>query len=566
MANLVNGQVQYQGGEALPTVGSQAYQQAQNGVIPSAVSSQPITASLLNSNPKPVTLAPTPIPTATAGVLSSVEATNGQTASDLKQAQDYGASVVDQNKLAQEQNTNKSIFGQLTDYLTNRKGKTALTDQAYTQDTGLGTVDQTKQDLTDITNQINAKQLAYRRQIEEIQKNNTGAYGGGVQVAVNNVQAKAASELADLSVIQQAKSNNYANAKEIADRKVEAQLEDDKNQLDALQFFYQENKADLTKDEDRQFQATIDERKRLLDKTEADKKQVNDIAIEALKNGADQATSQKILNAKTPAEALGIGGKYVGLLDRQMQSLQREKIRQDILNNPSGGNGIGSDTGKANITADAEDILSGRNTLYNIRLQMGRTKDAAAYMLALRNEIRSKDNKFDFIASDAGSKFVSSEYYQKSITAINSVMPNLDKIVDLSNQVSRVGVAGVDSILQKGSVQIGNSKVANFRQAQKLVADEIGVALGAGTVSDMKLQLGFDVTDPSVSPEVFASNMGIVKEFIQNRKAALEGQRYSSSTVNSSSGKLTSPDGNQEVDTSTLTPAQVQEAKNAGWK
>ena len=55
--------------------------------------------------------------------------------------------------------------------------------------------------------------------------------------------------------------------------------------------------------------------------------------------------------------------------------------------------------------------------------------------------------------------------------------------------------------------------------------------IGAGSVSDMKLQLGFDVTDPNVSQEVFASNMGIVKQFIQNRLAGLNSLRYQSSTV-----------------------------------
>jgi hypothetical protein len=183
----------------------------------------------------------------------------------------------------------------------------------------------------------------------------------------------------------------------------------------------------------------------------------------------------------------------------------------------------------AGIAGDVEDVLSGRNTLYNIRQTMGRTNAAAAYMDAMRKAIRSIDPNFDFVASDAGGKFVSSTYYQRSVAAIDSVLPNIDKIVELSNQVGRIGIRGVDDILQKGGVQIGNQKIANFREAQKLIADEIGLALGQGTVSDMKLQLGFDVTDPAVSPEVFASNMGIVREFIQNRKKGLEQQRYSSS-------------------------------------
>lgn len=202
-----------------------------------------------------------------------------------------------------------------------------------------------------------------------------------------------------------------------------------------------------------------------------------------------------------------------------------------VVSTVGGGNIVAGVKVDPTISSDLLAVLEGRNTLYNIRQTMGRTNSAAAYMQKMRDTIAKIDPKFDFIASDAGGKFISSSYYQKATSAINSVLPNIDKIVDLSNQVGRVGVKGVDAILQKGAIQIGNQKVSNFQEAQKLIADEIGIALGAGNVSDMKLQLGFDVTDPSVKPEVFASNMGVVKEFIQNRLSGLNQLRYSSSTL-----------------------------------
>lgn len=221
--------------------------------------------------------------------------------------------------------------------------------------------------------------------------------------------------------------------------------------------------------------------------------------------------------------------------------LENQKLSQD-MNGGGGGNTVTTVQGTGivaghkvdpKISGDVEDVLSGRNTLYNIRQTMGRTNAASAYMKSMRDAIRGIDSNFDFVASDAGGKFVSSEYYQKSTAAINSVLPNIDKITQLSDQVGRVGIKGVDSLLQKGQVQIGDKTVSNFREAQKLIADEIGLALGQGTVSDMKLQLGFDVTDPSVSQEVFASNMKVVKDFIENRKKGLEQQRYSSGATKS---------------------------------
>ncbi len=180
------------------------------------------------------------------------------------------------------------------------------------------------------------------------------------------------------------------------------------------------------------------------------------------------------------------------------------------------------------VEGDVKDILEGRNTMYNVRQTMGRSNKAAKYMEDIRSKVRDYDPKFDFVASDAGGKSVSSPYVQRSMAAVNSVLPNIEKITELSKDVDRIGIKGIDELLQKGAVQFGNKKVANFRQARKLLADEIGAALGAGSASDMKLQLGFDVTDTSVPDEVFASNMGIVREFIQNRKDGLNSLRYKS--------------------------------------
>ena len=126
---------------------------------------------------------------------------------------------------------------------------------------------------------------------------------------------------------------------------------------------------------------------------------------------------------------------------------------------------------------------------------------------------------------------MSSNYYQRSISAVSSVLPNIDKVAELSKDVDRIGVKGIDAILQKSAMQLGSTKVTSLHQARKMLADEIGLALGQGTVSDMKLQLGFDVTDPAVSDENFVKNMALVKEFVENRKKGLNQLRYHSDTV-----------------------------------
>lgn len=216
------------------------------------------------------------------------------------------------------------------------------------------------------------------------------------------------------------------------------------------------------------------------------------------------------------------------------QNTDANRHRPITTNNFSGvGTGPnGTNTGAAaNLDEDVQAVLEGRNTLGSIRMNIGRSNQAAAYMAEMRKRITKDDPQFDFIASDAGGKSVSTPYVQRATAAIKAVLPNIDKIIDLSNQVSRVGVNAVDNLIQKGAIQFGNQKITTLHQAQKLLSDEIGVALGAGNVSDMKLKLGYDVTDPNVPADNFAQNMETIKEFVQNRQHGLDLLRYHSKTV-----------------------------------
>lgn len=210
----------------------------------------------------------------------------------------------------------------------------------------------------------------------------------------------------------------------------------------------------------------------------------------------------------------------------------------------------------SSIPGDVRDILEGRNTLFNIRQTMGKNNTTKKYTEEIRRRIDEVDPKFDFVASDAGGKSVSSAYVQRSMAAVDSVLPNIDKIIDLSSKVPRGDVRALNSLMQDVGIQFGDKKVANFVQAQKLIADEIGAALGAGSASDMKLQLGFDVTDPKMPPDVFASNMEIVKEFLNNRRKGLTGLRYSSSTVDSSN--------DQKIDLNNIAQKFIHNKARAG--
>lgn len=176
-------------------------------------------------------------------------------------------------------------------------------DQLY-QDTG---VDNAKKAVDEITNQIEAEQLANRRQIENIQKNFHGSPEGAAAV-IRAATSESLSRQADLAIIQNATLRRYDTMKSIADRQIAAETDYLKTELDGLKFFYQDNKDQLTKAEDRQWQETIKAKDRAYQEKLQDLTDIKNIKIEAAKNGASLDTLTNIGNAKTFDEALRAAG------------------------------------------------------------------------------------------------------------------------------------------------------------------------------------------------------------------------------------------------------------------
>lgn len=149
--------------------------------------------------------------------------------------------------------------------LVNSDGESSLTSQAYSQDGG---VDDLQSELNDINAQMMAEQHALRREIQRIEANDEGLFGGAVRDRVNEVTRQSLSKQADLAVVQMAKQGRYDSAKQIADRAVSAQLERQRQEKEIRMFIYQENKEMFTKAEQREFEAREKERDRELENEE----------------------------------------------------------------------------------------------------------------------------------------------------------------------------------------------------------------------------------------------------------------------------------------------------------
>ena len=165
----------------------------------------------------------------------------------------------------------------------------------------------------------------------------------------------------------------------------------------------------------------------------------------------------------------------------------------------------------------AQDLAYGRMTFSQFRTIFAYSRDAQAKQ-ALYFKASQLNDQFNPAQFEMGFKFASNPKVQTALAAVDNVLPNLQRAVDLSDQITRYDEPAVNDILAKVRFQMGNQKVSNFRQLQKILGDEIGIALGAGGMTDMKLQLGLDIVDPNLSPETFFSNMQQVQDYLISRK------------------------------------------------
>lgn len=211
----------------------------------------------------------------------------------------------------------------LVDTALGRTGKAETRANEYAT-TGVDTLNS---ELKDINNKIIQEQVANRRQIEELQRNNPqGLFGGALNAEINRLNRESLSKQADLAVIQMAKQGQYDSAKEIADRAIAVKLEKQGNELEVRKLQYQELKDQLTKDEQRQFESITKQKDREYEQKKADLKSISDLSINALENGAPPSLVVKMRASTTVEEAIRIGGSYINKSDRAYKDAHTKNL------------------------------------------------------------------------------------------------------------------------------------------------------------------------------------------------------------------------------------------------
>lgn len=127
---------------------------------------------------------------------------------------------------------------------------------------------------------------------------------------------------------------------------------------------------------------------------------------------------------------------------------------------------------------------------------------------------------------EQGAKFAGNPGTRRSMAAVANVESGIPSMVEASNAAARTGVKFINQhFVVPGGVQFGDHTYSDLESAHKAFADELSLALGVGTASDLKTKLGLDIADPNLPPDKFESVLKTqVMPFLERRRASLKGQ------------------------------------------
>ena len=479
---------------ALPVYGSEAYKQAQSGIAPTGFSNTVSSTSLQSQTPLTVT---TPSPSISNAIIEGATSlnTSAKTAVNEQTAQ--------QNELVQIKAKKDASLGDLGSIYS----ELGLTGQKTIQAEHDAGIPDLKKQSDEITNQIEARSLAYRRQIEDLDKTFQGTVSGKAQ-EVNRIQKDAARELADLSIIQNARNRNLATAQSIVDRKVQLMTEDLKNRAEYLKFVYSENKDLFDKKEQRLFEAETKKADRAYEEARARASLLEKTRLEAIstmaENDASNADLLAVQKMTNPAQIMALAGKS------KVQKAAVPTIK----------------------------------TINGVDMQWTPTT-----------------GKWE---TPSTTSTANNESTQKTVEQLSFLKSTAQKASDLS---SASGASGFSKFV--GDTLVGDTK---FRQLEALTNTLKVNVLSLMTDPTIKKFFGPQMSNADVAlmtsagttlnpdantPEQMKSEIKRLQDLFNRMESA----------VNQKTGSvMISPDGKSQVSVSDLTPAQIEEAKKAGWK
>lgn len=251
--------------EKTPQVGSEAYKQAQSGILPTGSYEAPS----IQSSPDPINttissdkigttkklIVPPPVNDTTAntnlGITNAVQ--TGKAVADVAQAQKDA--TVTQNTTVP--NDKASITDKLRSLIGIQGEKAQFTADVQKEQ---GYAEKTKA-LNDINNKITLTTQSYDNKIKEIRKNSQGLFGNALESAVSDLEMKKNQDLANLAITKSVALNDLNTANDIIDKKVATKFEPIDNQIKSYQNLYTLLQNDLSESEKVTVEANLANRK-----------------------------------------------------------------------------------------------------------------------------------------------------------------------------------------------------------------------------------------------------------------------------------------------------------------
>jgi hypothetical protein len=198
----------------------------------------------------------------------------------------------------------------------------------------------------------------------------------------------------------------------------------------------------------------------------------------------------------------------------------------------------------------AQDLAYGKLTTQQFRSLTAYSRDTGLKM-AIYDKAGQLNPQFNPAQFEMGFKLASNPKVQQQLASLDNVVQGLPDLINASDAAARSGIKQVNKIVNWTGASIGNKKYSNFHTAQTAFADELSGALGYGSATDMSREMGFNMTDPNLGPEQFASAMQeVVLPFINRKRGTLLNQMgvYGQPNMNPAASAPTTTDGTTAPD------------------
>lgn len=528
---------------------------AKGGFQPSAVTGMPspISADTLGTPAKAVTVPP---PTPTTPATTSVSVPPGTTVDA-----NGNATPIPPPKGDSSTNDTQAWIKQQLEIAGTELGTEGTVRSQAEND------NQTAAKTAQATADFNAYNAAKIQQTNTIEAMRTEAGGTttGTAERIANYQKESDANISNLAIQSQISQGNATAAQKAVDDKITNQFGPLKDRIDFLTKFASVNNNDLSDSEKFALQQKADQMK--TDSEDVSKFssdiQTNMVqnkapasALDAIDKVTNDFTSGKITAADAKDQILKAAGAYAG---DSYKAAQTAKLNADAIKEAT-------DSKDSNVS-----ILDGNSNPISVPTSVapyvGTSSNGTNYVDAstLQGTATDKKKIIDE-AQAAGLKVILNKNSILDLTNIKDANSKLDSVTSLLNDISQPDALARDlggyGLTTLGALAQTNPQAA-IAQSVPIVGLDVlkaisGVQGFRGNQTAIQ-QVQDHLPKATDTAEVVKGKVDFIRKLLNDRENAITG-------TPKVTGFMKSPDGTQQVDTSKLTPAQIKEAQNAGWK